>query len=165
MELKTAQEKKAFSEKNTYTAEEKRYIMDRLNAERRIQQKKAEISKRYTEFTEEEKKNILKELNEKRLEAQMYDEIKRKRTAKKKIYRFDVRAFYKVLDMGREYYLLVEDMEKLGARPQIITLYFKVFGEMKKKDFLMQTKNYSDKVFISDDMLKVHFMAYKLEDA
>lgn len=165
MELKTVQQQEAFSQKNTYTAEEKQYIMDRLNAERRIHQKKANIAKRYTEFTEEDKKNILKELNEKRLEEQLYAEIKRKRTSNKKIYTFDVRSFYKLLEMGREYYMLVDDMDKLSARPQIITLYFKVFGELKKKDFLMQTKVYSDKVFISDDMLRVYFKAYKLEDA
>ncbi len=164
MELKTAQEREAFSQKNTYSADEKKYIMERLNAERRVKQKKEDIAHKYTNFTEEEKKNILNELNEKRLELQIYDEIKRQRTFKKKIYIYDSYKFYKIVNMEREYFIRIEDVESLTARPVILTLCYRSFGELKKRDFLMKVMVHSNKVYISNDMLRVYFKAYQLED-
>ena len=163
MELNTALQREAFSQKNTYTLEEKQYIMQRLNEQRRIQQKKETISQRYTKYTVEEKKHILNELNDKRREEQVYIEIERKRTHNKKIYTFGERSFYKFLGMDREYYIRINALENLTSRPKIITIYFKVFGELKKKDFLMQIRIYSENIFISNDVLKVYFKEYKLE--
>jgi len=164
VELHTAKEEKAFSEKNIYTSEEKQYIMDRLNAERRIQQKKVDISERYKNYTEEEKRSIFKQLNEKRLDAQMYEEIRKKRIENKKIHTLEERAFYKVKEMDREYFLLLDDFEKLESRAKILPMYYKSFGELKKKEFLMKIVIYSEKIFISKDVLKVYFLGHSLEE-
>ena len=164
MELNTARQREAFSQKSTYTIEEKKYIMERLNTERRIQQKKISITLEYTQYSQEEKKNILYELNEKRLESQHYAEIAKQRTRNKKIYVYDMLQFYKFLNMDREYFILIEDIQKLSTRPLILTLYNRVFGELKKKDFLIKVMPYSNRVHISNDMLRVYFKSYTLED-
>ena len=164
MELTTVQQEEAFSQKNTYTPDEKKYIMGRLNAERRVKQKKSTIVQNYTSYTDEEKNNILNELNEKRLESQIYKEIKKQRTFKKKVHTFDMQKFYKLQNMDREYFIHINEVEILSARPVILTLYYRIFGELKKKDFLMKVMLHSNRIYISNDMLRVYFKAYQLED-
>ena len=164
MELNTSRQREAFSQKNTYTPEEKQYIMERLDARRRIEQKKAMISQKYTQYSQKEKKDILNELNEKRLETQRYAEIAKQRTQNKKIYIYDMHQFYKILNMDREYFILIDETEKLSTKPEILTLYYRVFGELKKKDFLIKIMPHSNRVHISNDMLRVYFKSYPLED-
>ena len=163
MELNTTEQIEIFSQKNTYTDEEKKYIMQQLNTLRIEKNEKERLSPHYKKYTSEEKSDILRELNDKRLEAQLYKEIEKRRLHNKKKYRFDVREFYKFLHMDREYFIELKDLELLSTRPQILTLYYRTFGEMKKKDFLVKTEVYSDKIFISNDVLKVYFKGYSLE--
>jgi hypothetical protein len=164
MVLTTEAEKDRFSQKNTYTAEEKKYIMQQLNLYRRIEQEEKLSQSQYTGYSSKEKRNILSEINDKRLEAQLYEEIKKRRIRHKKIYTFDVREFYKFLHMEREYFIETFDVQKISNRPAILTLYYRTFGEMKKKDFLIKTEVYSDKVYISSDVIRVYFKGYALEN-
>ena len=53
MELNTAQEIEQFSQKNTYTPEEKKYIMEKLNSERLLEQKKVPEVHDYKKYTSE----------------------------------------------------------------------------------------------------------------
>ncbi|HHO65959.1 MAG TPA: hypothetical protein ENJ71_05520 [Epsilonproteobacteria bacterium] len=163
MELNTREQIETFSKKTTYTEEEKKYIMQRLDEQRRKEKQEKCKKRRYIKYSEEEKQNILRELNDKRLEKQLYEEIEKRRVSHKKIYRFDIREFYKFTHMDREYFIETKDIKKLSARPQILTMYHRTFGEMKKRDFLMKIAVYSDKIFISDDMLRVYFKGYSLE--
>ncbi len=149
--------------KETYSGEEKKYILDRLNSERLLLKKLERISKTYDKYTKTDKQDILKELNEKRLDAQRFDVIKKRRTAKKQKYQFGVKEFYKFNHMSREYFIDINDVKKVSSRPVIISLYYKIFGELKKKDFLMKAEIYSDKFFISDDILRVYFKGYARE--
>ena len=57
-----------------------------------------------------------------------------------------------------------EDYQKLRSRPGIITIYHEFLGEMKKKDVLIQIRRYSDKIYISDDLIKVYYKSCHLED-
>ena len=164
MELSTVQQREIFSQKNTYTSDEKKYIMGRLDAERRVKQKKSTFVQNYINYTDEEKNNILNELNEKRLEAQIYKEIKKQRTFKKKVHIFAKQKFYKLENMDREYFIPIEDVEVLLTRPLILTLYYRVFGELKKKDFLIKIMLHSNRIYVSIDMLRVYFKSYQLED-
>jgi hypothetical protein len=149
--------------KNRYSDEEKRYILDTLNTERLLRQKSERKSKTYDSYSKADKKDILEELNEKRLDAQRFEVIKKRRTDKKQKYQFGSKEFYKFSHMNREYYIDIKDVEKVLNRPMIMSLYYKVFGELKKKDFLMKVEIYSDKFFISDDILRVYFKGYSLE--
>ena len=164
MILRTQEEKENFSRKNTYTEEEKNYIMNLLNAQRLDEQKTKDENDISGGYSSKKKNDILRDINDKRLEKQLYKEIEERRLDSKKIYHFDVREFSKFLHMDREYYIELKDIKKLATRPQILTLYHRTFGEMKKKDFLIKTEVYSDKIFISSDVLRVYFKGYALEN-
>ena len=164
MELNSVQEKIDFSQKSTYTNEEKQYIIQQLNESRRKEQKAAQIRTDSKGMNEEEKQRILRSVNDKRLEAQLFHEMTERRIHNKMIYLFDMREFHKFLHMEREYFLELKDLKKITTRPQILTLYFRTFGELKKKDFLIKIQNYSDKIFISTDVLRVYFKGYSLEN-
>ncbi len=156
-----------FSKQDTYTDEEKKFIMDRLNEERLIHQRAQEAaSDQKKSYTEEEKKNILQKLNEKRLSTQKREEIKKKRLYKKEIYKFGNKDFYKFKNMEREYFIEVEDCNKITTRPCMISLYYKSISEyeVKKKDVLMKTEIYSDKFFVSHDPIRVYYKQYALEN-
>ena len=110
------------------------------------------------------KKDILNEINDKRLEKQFYNDMEKRRIYNKKVYTFDLRYFYKFEHMDREYYMEVTDVQNLSNEAHIFTLYHKTFGELKMKDFLIKIELYSDKIFISDDVLRIYFKGYSLEN-
>ena len=156
----------AYSRKETYSAEEKQMIMDRLNEERRINQKVAgDLANSSKHYNQSDKNKILNKLNEQRLSKQKREEIKQKRTHNKEVYKFGSKTFYKFLNMEREYYIQIEDCDKLLSRPSIISLYYKTFDALNKKDVLMKVEVYSDKFFISYDAIRVYFKSYALENA
>lgn len=151
--------------KETYSAEEKKLIMDRLNEERLIHQRvQDKLDGKIEAYTEEEKQQILHMLNEQRLSIEKREEIKKKRIEKKEKYIFNNREFYKFTQMEREYYIEVKECEKLTSRPKILTLYYKTFEELKRKDVLIKTELYSDKFFVSYNPIRVYFKQYSLED-
>ncbi len=154
-----------FSKKETYSAEEKQFIMDRLNEERLVHQKAEEsLSSRSKPYSQEEKQKILTKLNEKRLSTQKREEIVKSRTEKKEKYHFGTKEFYKLSKMEREYFIRIEDCTKLSSRPDIVSLYYRSVDELKKKDVLIKTEIYSNKFFISYDAIRVYFKEYSLED-
>lgn len=151
--------------KNIYTTEEKKIIMDRLDEERRIQQKIEEnLDLKSKNYDDNEKKLILQKLNEKRVNTQKREEIKKARTYKKKTYKFGSKEFYKFKQMEREYYIEIEEVEKLSSRPVIIPLYYRTFEELNKKEVLVKVEIYSEKIFISYNSIRVYFKGYSLED-
>ncbi len=157
----------SISRKETYSTEEKKFIMDRLNEERLVQQRAEEaLSDKKGPYTEEEKAKILNKLNEKRLSTQKREEIQKRRTHKKKTYKFGNKEFYKFKNMEREYYIEIEDCNKFSSRPVIVTLFYKTVSayELKKKDVLIKTEIYSDNFLISMDSIRVYFKGYSLED-
>jgi len=149
-------DEEAYRKKQTYSDEEKKIIMDRLNQKRLAEQKKSTYSK-------SEKNKILKELNEQRLSKQRREEMEKRRTQNKEVYDFSSRKFYKFLHMDREYYIELSDIDKITSRPSIITLYYRTFGELKKKDVLIKAEMYSDKFLVSHNAIRVHFNSYSLE--
>jgi len=147
--------------KETYSDEEKQFIMDRLNKERLENQ---DIEAKANEYSKDDKSKILTHLNERRLSVQKREEIKKKRTDKKKIYKFGSKEYYKFMHMEREYYIEIEDCDNISSRPAIITLYYKTFYELQRKDVLLKTEIYSNKFFISHNAIRVYFKSYSLED-
>jgi len=129
------------SQKEFYTKEEKAIILKKLNDQRLIRQKNTEVSS-------QEKNN----------------EIEEKRLKNKKEYKINNKQFYKFQNMERGYYIEKEKAEKISTIPMIMTLYYKTFGELKKKDVLIKLKVYSENFFISYDVLRVYFKPYVLEE-
>ena len=154
-----------YRKKETYTTEEKKIIMDRLDEERRIHQESVKgLDGKKAFYSEEEKNKIFNKLNEERISAQNRLEIKKRRVENKEVYKFGIKKFYKFLHMEREYFIEISDCDKFSRRPAIIPLYYRTFDELKKKDVLIKTEVYSDKIFISYDAIRVYFKAYSLED-
>ena len=154
--------------KETYTEEEKQFILERLNRERLERQKFQEITdnnKQKKHYTKEEKEHILQELNEKRIRDEHNREMKRIRFLNKEVYKFGNKTFYKLKDMEREYFLEVETCKNFTSRPSIVPLYYRTFGEMKKRDVLLKIEPNSDKIFISKDAIRVYFKSFSLEDS
>ena len=155
----------SISRKETFTEEEKKLIMDRLNQQRLREQREAEIpSDPKKVYTEEEKKKILNDLNQRRLSDQRIEEIKKKRTQNKAIYKFGTKEYYKFTNMKREYYLEINDSKKISGRPRILPIYYRSIDVLQKKDVLIKSEIYSEKFFISLDPIRVYFKAYTLED-
>jgi hypothetical protein len=156
----------AYSKKQTYTEEEKKIIMDRLDEERRIDQEaKKGLDGKKAFYSQSEKKAILQKLNEQRLSKQKREDIAKSRVKNKEVYMFGQKQFYKFLNMQKEYFIEICDIEKLSSRPAIISLYYRTFGELKKKDVLIKIEVYSDKFFISYDAIRVYFKSFSLENA
>lgn len=152
-------------EKEIYTEEEKKFIMDRLNEERLIHQRvKERLDGKLKEYTEEEKSQILRMLNEQRLSKQKREEIYNKRIGKKEKYKFGSKEFYKFTKMEREYFIEVKECESLSSRPKLTSLYYRALEELKKKDVLIKTEIYSEYFFISYNPIRVYFKTYTLEN-
>ena len=66
--------------------------------------------------------------------------------------------------MNRTYYVNVEDSKRFSSRPQIFSIYYQGFDGLKKKDVLIQIKDYSDRIFLSEDVLRVYYKQASLED-
>jgi len=154
------------AKKEIFTEEEKQFILDRLNRERLERQKFQELVKSYKkQYTDEDKDRILKELNDKRIRDEHNKEMKRIRFLNKEIYKFGNKTFFKLKDMEREYFLEVKTCKNFTSRPCIVPLYYRTFGEMKKRDVLLKIELHSDKIFISKDAIRVYFKPFALEDA
>ena len=164
MNLESEEERKDFSRKSTYTSEEKEFIMQELNLRRKQAEETRHVEDRYSAYAGKDKERILRQINDNRLEKQLYKEIKARRLCHKKLYIFDMKFYHKFLHMEREYFIERKDLVLLANRPRIITLYYRTFGEIKKRDFLIKVEVYSDKIFISNDMLRVYFKGYTLEN-
>lgn len=157
---------KDFQKKETFTGEEKQIILDRLDEERRITQKAFKgLDGKSASYNDDEKYNILSKLNEKRLSVQKREEIKKNRLYNKEVYTFAGKEFYKFLQMEREYYVEISDCDIFSLRPAVISLFYRTFEELKRKDVLIKTEVYSEKIFISYDVIRVYFKSYALEDA
>jgi len=153
------------SKKETYSAEEKKFILKRLNDERLLHQKSKEASSNVTkQYSIEDKDDILKKLNEERLRVQKRKEMGEKRVDNKEIYKFGQKEYYKFVNMEREYYLEKESCGKFSSRPSIVTLYYRTFGEMQRKDVLLKIESYSEKIFISYNAIRVYFKPYSFEE-
>ena len=152
--------------KEIYTDEEKRFILERLNRERLERQRFLQATKPdKKQYTKEEKNRILQELNEKRIRDEHHKEMKRIRFLNKETYRFGNQTFFRLKDMEREYFLEVETCENFTSSPSIVPLYYRTFGEMRKRDVLLKIEPHSDKIFISKDAIRVYFKPFALEDA
>ena len=162
---KNSIDEKAYSKKDTYTDEEKKIIMDRLDEERRIHQEAIKgLDGKKPIYTENEKNKIFDKLNEHRLSTQKREELRQRRVENKEVYKIGIKKFYKFLNMEREYFIEINDCDKFSRRPAIISLHYRTFNELKKKDVLIKTEVYSDKIFISYNAIRVYFKGYVLED-
>jgi hypothetical protein len=149
-----------------YSEEEKKTILERLDADRRARQEAERQEKQGNKkLTLAEKEKILERINEERRIAHKYKELQKRRLRNKKVYHIENRILYRFLGMDRSYYIQVEDCKRLSSRPLILPLFYQGFDGLKQKDVLIRIRDYSDKIFISDDVLRVYYKQHSLEDA
>ena len=160
-----ARQEAEIKSKDIYTDEEKKTILERLNADRKARQEAERQEKQGNKkLTVSEKEKILERINEERRIAHKYKELQKRRLRNKKVYHLENRVLYKFLNMDRAYYIKVDDCKRLSSRPLILPLYYQGFDGLKQKDVLIRIRDYSDKIFISDDVLRVYYKEYSLED-
>ena len=151
--------------KDVYSDEEKKIILERLDAERKArQEEERDKINQDTKLSLSEKEKILQKLDEERRLTQKYKELQKRRLRNKKVYHIENRVLYKFLDMDRSYYIQIKDCELLSSRPMILPLFYRGFDGLKKKEVLIQVRDYSEKIFISDDVIRVYFKQYALEE-
>ncbi len=153
------------SKKETYSDEEKKFISERLNNDRLLNQlSNVDLIKPTKKYSKKEKSTILEELNEERRRVQKREELKKKRLSNKEIYKFGMKEYYKFVGMKREFYIETGFCENFSGKPTVVTLYYLTFNELKKKDVLIRIQAHSEKIFISYDAIRVYFKPYTLED-
>jgi hypothetical protein len=157
-------EYKKIKSKDTYSEEEKKAIMQMLNRERKEKENNQNKPIKKIDLNYLDKSKILQKLNRERKEQELFEKMAKQRVENKKIYSFHNKLFYKIKNLERDYYLKCEDYRKLTSRPKIMTIYHEFLGELKKKDVLIQIRRYSDKIFISDDLIKVYYKSCYFED-
>lgn len=111
-----------------------------------------------------EKNKIWNKLNEVRLFRQKNKEIEKQRLENKKIYTMHNKKYYKIIGMRNDYYLKVDSLRKLTASKFVIELYRYTFSGLKAQRGLIKLDKTTNKIFISDDTLRVvYFEPYELE--
>ena len=148
-----------------YSLEEKRIILHQLNEERiKNQSKKENAHALLSKYHSREKSDILEKLDQKRRRNQEKNRLHKCTFGNKKIYILENREFYKILDLGRDYYIKIEDCHNHSYRPELITLYHQGFDGLKKTKVLVKFKTDTDKIYISEDALRVYFKESSLEE-
>ncbi|MFT7824645.1 MAG: hypothetical protein ABXS92_07775 [Sulfurimonas sp.] len=155
----------------TYSVEKKQWIMERLNAERKERQKYEEERTKVSDASEKkdqeplsEKEKILARIDKERRIAQKYKELQKRQLKNKKIYTLENRTLYKIFLANKEYYIDVDDCKRLSSTPGIFPVFYLRYGGLKKKEALIRIKEYTDNIFISEDVLRVYFKPSSLED-
>lgn len=111
-----------------------------------------------------EKSKIWNQLNEERLLRQKNKELDKQRLTNKKIYIIDNKKYYKLLGMRNDYYLHENSLKDLSVSKFSIELYRYTFNGLKAQRGLIKLDKTTNKIFISDDSLRVvHFEPYELE--
>ncbi|GEM_PF-908330 len=171
-------EKTDFEKTLTFTVEEKKWILEQLNEERR--QKQIEKERRETleamkkernktqahhsNIDDDVKKQILAKIDEERKEAQKAKEMARKRFYQKNIYTINGREYYRFEGLERIYYILTDDAKKITPTPNEFTIYYQGFEGFRPKKVFIYIKEYADKLFVSEDTQKTYFKEYALEE-
>ncbi|MEA3490690.1 MAG: hypothetical protein U9R27_02185 [Campylobacterota bacterium] len=146
---------------NDYSPEEKKMILKKLSQERLERQRQKELqTMRGSKYDPEKKQKILEELDAKRRKKQK----KRYKFKNKKIHTLENRDFYKLLGLGRDYYIKVEDCANYSDHAEVLTIYHRGFDGLKKDYVLVEFRSDSDKIFISEDTLRIYFKPVSIED-
>lgn len=122
-----------------------------------------ETTKSKNIYSPKEKSDILEKLDNERREKQEKNELHKNMYGNKKVYTLENRDFYKIMGLGRDYFIRIEDCHNHASRPEVFTLYHRGFDGLKKTKALIKFKNDSDKIFISEDTLRIYFKASSLE--
>ena len=110
-----------------------------------------------------DKKKIWDGLNEERLVRQESAEIGKNLLANKKQYILENKKYFKVIGHDREYYIRVDTLNYVSTSQFNVQLCRYTFNGMRSKKGLMKIDKSTNKIYISEDTLRVYFKKYKIE--
>jgi len=110
-----------------------------------------------------EKKKVWNELNEERLLRQKEKELEKERLENKKIYAIYGKKYYKLVGDNGDYYVLEDALKDLPSSQFIIQINRYSFSGMRTSRALLKVDRTTNKIFLSEDTLRVYFKPYKIE--
>jgi len=110
-----------------------------------------------------EKKKIWNELNEERLLHQKEKKLEKERLENKKLYAIYGKKYYKLVGDNGDYYVLEDALKDLPSSQLIIQVNRYSFSGMRTSRALLKVDKATNKIFLSEDTLRVYFKPYKIE--
>ena len=161
------------TDKTSYTPEEKRCILEALNARRKREEKEKKSHRvpsenqivKKTKYTEEEKRRILEELNARRKREQKARESIRAYLSDKKIYLYKGKSYYKVKDYKQSFYILKETMNLLADTVCSVELERSGYTANRRQKGFIKWDMSSKRILISLSNVRVYYKPFEIEKA
>jgi hypothetical protein len=115
-------------------------------------------------YSQKEKNEILQKLDDQRRQRQKNDAKHLEKYGNRVVYELENSEFFKVLGMGRDYFIRVDDFLHKDPRPEMVTLYYRGFDALRQMKVLVKFEGDTNKIFISEDPLRVYFKPTMLEE-
>jgi hypothetical protein len=110
-----------------------------------------------------EKKKIWNALNEERVLRQKEKELEKERLHHKKLYAIHGKKYYKLVGDNGDYYVLEDALKNLPSSQFIIQVNRYSFSGMRTSRARIKIDKTSNKIFLSEDTLRVYFKPYEIE--
>ncbi|HFQ62317.1 MAG TPA: hypothetical protein ENK39_08510 [Epsilonproteobacteria bacterium] len=110
-----------------------------------------------------EKKKIWNALNEERLLRQREKELEKERLRHKKIYAIYGKKYYKLVGDYGDYYVLEDALKNIPSAQFVIQVNRYSFSGMRKSRAILKIDKSTNKIFLSEDTLRVYFKPYQIE--
>lgn len=111
-----------------------------------------------------DKKKIWNSLNEARLTKQKSVQVSKDILKNKKLYTLENKKYFKVIGYSTEFYIQADTLNYIPSSQFIVQLCTYTFDGLRSKKGLMKIDKSNNKIYISEDMLHVHFKSYEIED-
>ena len=110
-----------------------------------------------------EKKKIWDKLNKERLQRQKEKELEKERLANKKIYAIYGKKYYKLVGDNGDFYVLEDTLKDIPSSQFVIQVNRYSFSGMRTSRALLKIDKVTNKIFLSEDTLRVYFKPYTIE--
>jgi len=100
---------------------------------------------------------------ERRLHQRNKALTKNRFTSYKKIHTIDNIQYYKVIDLGHDYYIEVASLTYTSSFQFVVQLCYYTINGMKYKQALLKIEQSKDEIFISENTLSIAYNSCKLE--
>lgn len=116
----------------------------------------------FMKISSKKKREIWDKLNEKRVLFQKKELLETKFLSNKKIYLLFGKEYYKLVGENKHFYIRKEDFNTLLTQ-SIIEIYQYYFSGMRSKKVRIKIDTVSNKIFVSEDILRIYFKVYTIE--
>jgi len=117
---------------------------------------------KFMKISSKKKREIWDKLNKKRVLSQKKELLETKFLSNKKIYLLFGKEYYKLVGENKHFYIRKEDFSTLLTQ-SIIEIYQYYFSGMRSKKVRIKIDAVSNKIFVSEDILRIYFKVYTIE--